>query len=120
MSGGRERRASRQTQVAIIQKLVAQLFDLGCQGALGAGTAARRPGCHMRQITMYLCRVVLSMPYQHIAEAVGRDRSTVIHGCAAIEDRRDAPDYDAFMDRCEQCVRVVFGQADEDCDVARS
>jgi len=114
-----ERRAMRQVQVVVIRELVAQLFHLGCQGPLGAATAARRPACHIRQITMYLCRVVLSMPYQHIADAISRDRSTVIHGCAVIEDRRDGADYDAFIDRCEKCVRAVFGKADEGNHVAR-
>ena len=82
-------------RVHVVERLVGELFALGCQGVLPRGTRERRPDCHIRQITMYLCRVVLSMRYQHIAQAVGRDRSTVIHGCAAVEDRRDMAAYDA-------------------------
>lgn len=98
-------------QVRIVELLVGELFDLACQGSLPRETAVRRPECHIRQISMYLCRVVLSMPYQHIARGLNRDRTTVIHGCAVIEDRRDNPAYDAFVDRCERCVRAIFQPA---------
>lgn len=96
------------SNVSIVERLVRELFDLACQGPMSHGLAIRRPGCHVRQITMYLCRVVLSMRYQQIAAAVERDRSTVIHGCAAVEDRRDHAVYDGFIDRCERCVRAAF------------
>ena len=108
------------SRVQIVERLVGELFALGCQGVLPRGTRERRPDCHIRQITMYLCRVVLSMRYQHIAQAVGRDRSTVIHGCAAVEDRRDMAAYDVFIDRCEGCVRAVFGAGEGDDHGARS
>ena len=97
-----------ESRVRVVEGLVSELFDLACQGPLPYQLAERRPRCHARQITMYLCRVVLSMTYQQIALAVGRDRSTVIHGCAAVEDRRDVLAYDGFIERCERCVRAVF------------
>jgi DnaA-like protein len=96
------------SRVLVVERLVDELFDLACQGPLPYALSERRPRCHARQITMYVCRVVLSMPYQQIASALGRDRSTVIHGCAAVEDRRDLTVYDGFIDRCERCVRAVF------------
>ena len=98
----------------IVELLVSELFDLACEGNLPRETAARRPKCHIRQISMYLCRVVLSMPYQKIASGLGRDRATVIHGCAVVEDRRDNPAYDAFVDRCERCVRAIFQSVGEE------
>jgi hypothetical protein len=57
---------------------------------------------------MYLCHVVLSVPYQTIGRSFGRDRSTVVHACAVVEDRRDDPGYDLFVERCERCVNAVF------------
>lgn len=101
---------------AIVLRLVGEMFDLACEGALPPRTAQKRPECHIRQIAMYLCRVVLSMPYQQIAAALGRDRTTVIHGCAVVEDRRDMPAYDGFVERCERCVRAVFATDREDRD----
>ena len=76
-----------------------QVLDLG---------PGRRPQCHIRQISMYLCRVVLSLSYGAIGRALGRDRSTVVHACAAVEDRRDDRAYDVFVERCERCVLAVF------------
>lgn len=92
----------------VVRRLVAELFAMVCDRDLPQGSAQRRPGCHMRQIAMYLCHVVLSIPYQPIALAFSRDRSTVVHACAVVEDRRDDPGYDRFLDHCERCVAAVF------------
>jgi len=106
--------AAWQLSPRVVELLVSELFDLACQGNLPRQTAERRPKCHIRQISMYLCRVVLSMPYQKIASGLGRDRTTVIHGCAVVEDRRDNAAYDAFVDRCERCVRAIFQSTAEE------
>lgn len=90
------------------RRLVGELFDLACMGHVLDLGPGRRPQCHVRQISMYLCRVVLSLSYGSIGRALGRDRSTVMHACAAVEDRRDDRAYDAFVERCERCVLAVF------------
>jgi hypothetical protein len=92
----------------VVWRLVSELFDAACARDLPPGVARRRPGCHMRQIAMYLSHVVLSVPYRTIAKAFGRDRSTVMHACAVVEDRRDDIGYDRFVERCERCVNAVF------------
>ncbi|PWW02187.1 DnaA-like protein [Hoeflea marina] len=91
-----------------IRRLVGELFELACMQQVLEPGAVRRPQCHVRQISMYLCRVVLSLSYGAIGRAMGRDRSTVVHACAAVEDRRDDRAYDAFVERCERCVLAVF------------
>lgn len=68
----------------------------------------RRRVCHIRQISMYVCHVVLRLPQVEIAQAFGRDRSTVGHACSVIEDRRDDPDFDAFVTAIERLVQAVF------------
>ncbi|MDF1607301.1 helix-turn-helix domain-containing protein [Hoeflea sp. YIM 152468] len=92
----------------VVWRLVRELFTAACDRDLPDGTARRRPHCHMRQIAMYLSHVVLSVPYQTIARAFDRDRSTVSHACSVIEDRRDDPGYDRFVERCERCIIAVF------------
>lgn len=92
----------------VVLRLVIELFDVATDAGLPEGVARRRPMCHMRQIAMYLCHVVLSVPYQTIGRSFGRDRSTVVHACAVVEDRRDDPGYDLFVERCERCVNAVF------------
>ena len=95
-------------------RLVAELFAAGCERDLPEGAARRRPRCHMRQIAMYLSHVVLSVPYQTIATAFGRDRTTVMHACSVVEDRRDDAGYDRFVEQCERCVGAVFAPLGHD------
>ncbi|MGJ8570648.1 MAG: helix-turn-helix domain-containing protein [Hoeflea sp.] len=95
-------------------RLVAELFAAACDRDLPEGAARRRPRCHMRQIAMYLSHVVLSLPYQSIATAFGRDRTTVMHACAVVEDRRDDAGYDRFVEQCERCIKAVFAPLEND------
>lgn len=47
-----------------------------------------------RQLAMYLSHVILGQSLTEIGEAFGRDRTTVSHACALIEDMRDDPTFD--------------------------
>lgn len=42
-----------------------------------------------RQLAMYLCHVLLEMSMTDVGIFFGRDRTTVRHACARIEDLRD-------------------------------
>lgn len=95
-------------------RLVAELFAAACERDLPEGAARRRPRCHMRQIAMYLSHVVLSVPYQSVATAFGRDRTTVMHACSVVEDRRDDAAYDRFVEQCERCIKAVFAPLEHD------
>ncbi|WP_250958450.1 helix-turn-helix domain-containing protein [Rhizobium sp. CG5] len=70
----------------------------------------RRTACHVRQIAMYLCHVVLQLSLSEIGLAFGRDRSTVGHACAVVEDRRDNPAMDELLSALER-VTVAFLKA---------
>jgi len=52
-----------------------------------------------RQIAMYLLRASLGMSLGRVAQAFGRDRSTVSHACQVVEDLRDDPDFDIWIDQ---------------------
>ncbi|WP_300379239.1 helix-turn-helix domain-containing protein [Henriciella sp.] len=65
-----------------------------------------------RQVAMYLCHVVLGMSLARIATAMGRDRSTVAHGCHRVEDFRDDPEIDAWLDDLESRLRVAANPVD--------
>lgn len=92
----------------IVLLLVDELVDLASEGGPPHMAAWRISLCHVRQIAMYLCRVALSMRYRDIAAGLGRDRSTVMHSCEVVENRRDDKAYDGFIDRCERCVAAIF------------
>jgi chromosomal replication initiation ATPase DnaA len=67
----------------------------------------RRQRCQIRQISMYLCHVVLGLPQQEVATAFGYDRSTVSYACQVIEDRRDNKALDQFISVLERLVAVL-------------
>lgn len=73
--------------------------------ASGRGSPSQSFG---RQVAMYLCHVGLGMSLARVARAFDRDRSTVAHGCHAIEDRRDDPDFDAWLEQVEDGLRSVI------------
>ena len=60
-----------------------------------------------RQIAMYLAHVGLGMSLARIATALDRDRSTVAYGCHKIEDFRDDPQIDEWLDGLEEQLRGV-------------
>lgn len=77
--------------------------------AAPAGRELRRPYCHLRQIAMYVCHVALSMSLTEIGLGFGRDRTTVSHACRVVEDRRDDPAYDRFVEAVERIAAAVLG-----------
>lgn len=57
-----------------------------------------------RQVAMYLCHTAFELSMTRVAYAFARDRSTVAHACAVIEDRRDDDDFDAWMAALESML----------------
>ena len=58
---------------------------------------------------MYVCHVAYSMPMGEVAEAFGRDRTTVGHACRMVEDRRDDRAYDTFVAIVERMASANSG-----------
>jgi chromosomal replication initiation ATPase DnaA len=80
---------------------------------IGMRRERRRLACHVRQIAMYVCHVALQMRMTTIGEGFGRDRSTVAHACAVVEDRRDDRDFDEFVGAMERIALLAFGHFSE-------
>lgn len=74
-------------------------------GMQGEGRNCRRAHCHVRQVAMYVCHVVLGLSLTDIGRAFGRDRTTVSHACQVVEDRRDDAGYDAFVSAIERIAQ---------------
>lgn len=53
---------------------------------------------YARQIAMYAVYVGFGISLARVANAFGRDRSTVAYACHQIEDRRDDPSLDDWLD----------------------
>jgi chromosomal replication initiation ATPase DnaA len=58
-----------------------------------------------RQLAMYLTHVGFAMSLARVANAFGRDRSTVAHACQRIEDWRDDETVDLLVESLESALR---------------
>lgn len=58
-----------------------------------------------RHVAMYLCYTAFELSLTRVAAAFGRDRSTVSYACHRIEDRRDEPQFDYWIESLEAMLR---------------
>ena len=71
-----------------------------------------------RQIAMYLCNTVFNVSQTEVGLHFKRDRTTVAHACALIEDKRDDMAFDVMLCQLEALLTVArdAGQATlEEC-----
>jgi hypothetical protein len=54
-----------------------------------------------RHVAMYLAHVVGGLSMSEVSRLFGRDRTTVAHACARLEDRRDDAVFDRSLDFLE-------------------
>jgi hypothetical protein len=87
---------------AIAQAVVA----IACNGRPGSTAERRqaRAAAFDRQIAMYLAHVGFGFSMAEVGKAFGRDRTTVVHACHLIEDRRDDCRFDVMLDHLEQAA----------------
>lgn len=98
---GRDRARARlalQT-VAYALQVPAEQIDAPTRGTSQASLA--------RQVAIYLTHVAFEMSLARTAAAFGRDRSTAAYACHRVEDRRDDPQFDSFLDDLEACLRAA-------------
>ena len=69
-----------------------------------AAPVPARAAAFARQIAMYLAHVGFGLSMAEIGRAFGRDRTTVVHACHLIEDRRDDIRFDLMLDHLEQAA----------------
>ena len=97
--------AERRLLCMIVRQLTEEL--LRATGLENDSDPGRRATSHVRQVAMYVCHVAYSMPMGEVAQAFGRDRSTVGHACRMVEDRRDDRAYDTFVAIVERMASAV-------------
>lgn len=71
-------------------------------------TRSRLPVARARQLAMYLSHVMLGRSLLEIAQAFGRDRTTVSYACAVIEDMRDDPRFDEEVCELERQIEAAM------------
>ena len=60
-----------------------------------------------RQTAMYLAHVACSLSLTQVGALFDRDRTTVAHACALVEDRRDNADFDLALELLERAIRAL-------------
>lgn len=86
-----------------LEPAVAAIFDVKLS-QLRATTRGSPRVAFARQVAMYLAHVVLGLSLTEVGSLFARDRTTVAHACAAIEDMRDDPTLDAQLDHLERAI----------------
>lgn len=90
----------------VIELAVTQVFDIR-DGHLAQLSRSGARICFARQVAMYLAHVACRMTLTEVGRLFGRDRTTVAHACAVVEDRRDEVALDRALDLLEWAVPVM-------------
>jgi chromosomal replication initiation ATPase DnaA len=53
---------------------------------------------------MYLAHVACGLSLTEAGALFSRDRTTAAHACGVVEDKRDDPAFDVFLDHLENAV----------------
>ena len=90
-----------------VRSVASEMITLGTPRT-GFSRDERFAGSHVQQIAMYVCHVALRLTFTDIAQGFGRDRTTVAHSCARVEDRRDEHAFNDLVGAVERVVDTVF------------
>lgn len=93
-------------QARLTREAVAYAFGISVDEIEDRGRGASH-AARARQVAMYLAHVAFEQTMTRVALGFGRDRSTVAHACQIVEDGRDDPGFDDFLDRLEAFLRAA-------------
>jgi hypothetical protein len=95
----------------VVEAAVARVFGVE-HDELCRATRGRAPVALARQVAMYLAHVACGMSLTEVGHLFRRDRTTVAHACAVVEDRRDDPIFDRVLELLEWAVpSMLFPRA---------
>ncbi len=89
-----------------VETAVAQVFGVA-QNDICFPTRGRKQAAQARQVAMYVTHISCGINLTDVGCIFERDRTTVAHACALVEDRRDDPVYDRVLDLLEWIVREL-------------
>ncbi|MFD0915886.1 helix-turn-helix domain-containing protein [Pseudahrensia aquimaris] len=96
----------RDSVCALCEKMVALHLDVSL-GALRAPTRRNADIALARQIAMYLAHTTFSLPLTEVGIYFKRDRTTVTHACAVVENRRDSMSFEVTVSQLESLLIEV-------------
>ena len=108
---GGERGGSDTTSDEALEAKVRSVYDAVSmvysveRGILDHPTRGRSRVAFARQVAMYLAHVAFGLTLTTVGRAFNRDRTTVSHACALVEDARDDPEFDRTLELLEAIVK---------------
>lgn len=93
----------------LIEAAIGDVFGVA-RADLGRQSRGKAPVALARQAAMYLAHVSCGLNLTDVGRIFARDRTTVAHACAVIEDRRDDPVFDRALELMEWIVPTLVGQ----------
>lgn len=88
----------------VIDDAVARVFSVEIARLRGTTRGAKAVAL-ARQVAMYIAHVGLGITLTDVGRVFSRDRTTVAHACAVVEDLRDQPSFDFALQCLESVVR---------------
>lgn len=92
------------TPRVVIDAAVSQIFSVDVVRLRGE-TRGRKGVALARQVAMYVAHTGLGITLTDVGRVFRRDRTTVAHACAVVEDLRDQPSFDFALQCLESVVR---------------
>jgi chromosomal replication initiation ATPase DnaA len=83
----------------LVMHLVAGTLSVPVSRMAGPSRGAREATA--RILSYYVTRTAFGMSLSRVAAAFRRDRSTIAHGCNRMEDKRDDPRFDRWVEALE-------------------
>lgn len=90
----------------IVEHAVMKAFAVGA-GELNGGSRGAARAAHARQVAMYLAHITGHHSLTEVGRMANRDRTTVAHACALVEDERDDPMFDEALNYLERSVLLM-------------
>lgn len=92
----------------IIDGAISDIFGVP-EADLAKPSRGKAPVALARQVAMYVAHVSCGLSLTEVGQIFARDRTTVAHACAVIEDRRDDPMFDRTLELMEWIVPAMVG-----------
>jgi chromosomal replication initiation ATPase DnaA len=80
----------------LVESFIGAVFAIS-PGEIRGPNRRRKEVAFARQVAMYLAHVAAGLPMAEVGRLFARDRTTVAHACALVEDRRDDPAFDRAL-----------------------
>lgn len=103
----------------IIEGAIGDIFGVP-KSDLSKRSRGKAPVALARQVAMYVAHVACGLSLTDVGLIFARDRTTVAHACAVVEDKRDDPVFDRALELMEWIVPAMVGQGRLSVETARS